>query len=294
MRSTQRVSGIQTLDLDPAIGGSSSSTRGCNLVFPSGADPRAAGISYQGGALASGAAIQLIFWGSFWTDSATSPGTITEAIQTLVDSSYFFPLKQYNVDPGPLGRSLIVTSPAPPSTINSGDVTDLLWDLIGDQFPEPDEDGGHNIYVVFLPEGARGLPDSSSGAHSSTWRIDLDPLPEVHVAWYAWIGFSAGLAGITTSVSHEVVEAYTNPEPNGGWVAFPDPGESEIADLCNGSEGTLDGIGVVSYFSKFDNACVIPRGRSLRLFLAVKGIDGANGIRAHVPPGICLREFLTS
>lgn len=235
-----------------------------------------------------------MFWGDVWNSTATtrSAADIVGAIQNLVDSPYFFALKQYNVDPGSLGRALVVTSPAPPASIGTDDVPNMLWSLIGDIFPNPDQEGGHNIYVVLLPPGAPG-PDGSESAHTDTTHFVLDRLPKWHRAWYAWIGIPGVFAvdDVTTSVSHEVVETYTNPKPNTGW--FVSTGDSEIVDVCEFlGEGPVNGVTVVPYFSKFDNACIIPRGRSVRLFLAVKGIAAANGLRVHVPPGTCLREFL--
>lgn len=268
-------------------------TRGCNTNFPV-SQFLADGLNYEGGALASGAAIQLIFWGAVWNDPATMPrpGTVTAAVQTLVNSSYFFPLKQYRVDPGPLGKSLIVESPSPGGTVSTDDIKSLLWDLIGDQFPEPDEDGGHNIYVVFLPPKT-GIPDEGESAHGATWHVDP---PKVHWAWYAWIDCTGGLEAITTNLSHELVEAYTDPEPNSGWVirGGADSAMSEIGDMCETFTGSIDGVAVKAYFSRFDNACVIPGGLSVRLLIHVKGIDGAKGIRAHLPPGVCLRAFLST
>lgn len=282
-------------DLDSAGDDSMPNCTGCNQSSPA-IQLFADELSYEGGALASGAAIQLIFWGSVWNDPTTSPrpGEIIAAVQNLVDSAYFFPLKQYGVDPGPLGKSLIVTSPSPGGVVSSGDITSLLWDLIGDKFPEPDEPGGHNIHVVFLPPNT-GLPDpTEESAHGSTWHIVL---PKVHTAWYVWIDCTGGLEATTTNLSHELVEAYTDPEPNSGWVVNggADSALSEIGDICEQvPASTVNGVMVKFYFSRFNNACIIPCGLSVRMLLQFKGIDGALGIRAHLPPGACLREFLTS
>jgi hypothetical protein len=296
-RPSRRVTGLQTRDLESS-GPSDSKTRGCNTTF---ASPGHLGqeLGYQGGALASGAAIQLIFWGSVWNDPATSPrpNEVAAAVQTLLNSSYFFGLKQYGVDQGPLGKTLIVTSPEPPAQISSEDITGLLWDMIGDKFPEPDEAGGHNIYVFFLPPHA-GLPESFYAAHSNTTHYDF-PF-KVHRAWYVWIGWASGLDPIMTSLTHEVVEAYTNPENSGWMIPNTDPAVSEIADICAEHTGSIDGVPVTSYFSFADsrqtpdNACIIPGGKSVRIFLQIRGIDATNGIRDHVPPGTCLRQFLES
>jgi hypothetical protein len=286
---------LKSLDFGDPID-SSASARGCSEVFPPAGTALflADAIQYQGGAVANGASIQLIFWGSFWKDPTVSPqpAEVRAAVQMLLDSPYFFPLKQYGVTPGPLGKTLIVIKPAPPGNVSYSDITDMLWDLIGDKFPNPDEPGGNNIYVVFLPKGV-GLPEQAGGAHSDTTHYDF-PF-KIHRAWYAWIGFAGSLDGIITTVTHEIVEAFTNPEPNHGWVnPNTDPAISEIADVCAFFSGTANGVFVAPYFSKFDNACIIPRGRSLRLFLSTKGMNGTNGIRNHLPPGMCVRAFMAT
>jgi hypothetical protein len=272
---------------------------GCMLATPP--LPNAHEISYQGGPLANGAPVQLLFWGDVWADPATSPsaGDITAAMQTMVEGSYLFPLKQYGVSSGPFNEPRIVTSPAPGATISADDLHDMLWSLAGHTFPYPDQDGGRNLYVVVLPPGARGLPDDSEAAHSSTWRIVFEgAIPRVVNLWYAWTGVTPQFSvdQITGDLSHEIAEAYTNPEPNGGWVIgnSDDPGETEIADLCEdiAVDGEVDGVRVAPYYSKINNACILPTARSVRLFLTIKGIDGTNGIRSHVSPGTSLRQFL--
>jgi hypothetical protein len=147
-RPSRRAAGQQLRDSNSTL----IPSRGCSSVIDDALTTElAAGLSYQGGALASGAAIQLIFWGSVWNDPATSPrpNEVAAAVQTLLNSSYFFGLKQYGVDQGPLGKTLIVTSPEPPAQISVNlqfdDITDLLWDMIGDKFPQPEEVGGNNI-----------------------------------------------------------------------------------------------------------------------------------------------------
>jgi len=281
-------------DLDLTEDDSSTACLACNQSFFVDSF-LASQLSYQGGDLASGAALQLIFWGPEWTDPKTDPsaGAVTAAVQTLVNSAYFYPLKQYGVNPGPLGQHFIVTSPAPGSSVSDGDITGLLWDLIGDQFPEPDEPGGNNIYVVLLPPGT-GLPDPTvESSHGATWHIVV---PKFHWAWYAWIACTGGLDATMTNLSHEVVEAYTDPHPDSGWVVNggADPAMSEIADLCEEYSGSVNGVQVKAYYSRFNNACIVPCALSVRMLLNVKGIDPTNGIRSQLPPGACLREFLMS
>ena len=66
-----------------------------------------------------------------------------------------------------------------------------------------------------------------------------------------------------------------------GWVIgnSDDPEDSEIGDLCEdiAVAGEVDGVRVAPYYSKLNNACILPTARSVRLFLTIKGIDGTNG-----------------
>src|SRR5580658_9292773 len=59
-------------DLDTTEDDSWSGCPGCNQSFPA-IQFLADQLAYQGGDLASGAALQLIFWGPAWTDPKTSP-----------------------------------------------------------------------------------------------------------------------------------------------------------------------------------------------------------------------------
>jgi hypothetical protein len=176
-----------------------------------------------------------------------------------------------------------------------------LWDLVGGKFPLPDQPGGRNIYVVFLPSTTTSTPTPGyNSAHNQTWHIHVDlPFDPVDVEWvyYAWIGPAGGLDAATYDFSHEVVETYTNPDTHDddGWVINFGSDPQELADVCATTQaGTIDGVTVTPYFSRFDNACIIPGGESLRLFLSTKTVNGATCLRRLLPPGECLREWMNS
>lgn len=107
-------------------------------------------------AKASGARVELLFWGDFWrTALKPSVSDITQAVSDVISSPYLSELQQYGIGSITLGRATIVLQPGPNSpTYSSEDVKDMVWDLIdGDVFPEPDEDGGKIAYLVFAPPG---------------------------------------------------------------------------------------------------------------------------------------------
>src|SRR5262249_3874592 len=85
---------------------------------------------------------------------------------------------------------------------------------------------------------------------------------------YAWFANSGRLGQITGIMSHEAVEAATDPEGTGflgvegtctgaGWC--------EIADIC-GSTGVMNGVTVQSYWSNRTGSCIVPSPSSVRPF----------------------------
>ncbi len=128
------------------------------------------------------------------------------------------------------------------------------------------------------------------GSHSSFWSgslIDND------TAWYAWVG-SNSLSQMTSTFCHELAEMCTDPEPPTGWsIPGGPPACSEIGDICNGQDAPLNGVTVESYWSVFDNACLIPTAWSLRRTLAGAGKKlGGKGLTSVQKPIPSLNQFV--
>jgi hypothetical protein len=82
----------------------------------------------------------------------------------------------------------------------------------------------------------------------------------VHYAW-ALQSQTGGngltpLDNLTWTISHELLEACTDPEPPSGYV-FQGP---EICDIAAGLHGTEQGIVLTSYYSYRDRAFKTPPG----------------------------------
>jgi hypothetical protein len=63
---------------------------------------------------------------------------------------------------------------------------------------------------------------------------------------------------VTRRLSHEVVEACTDPEDDGWTIDGRSPPDDEIADVCQNTFGPVNGVMVQGYCSQRDRACVIP------------------------------------
>jgi hypothetical protein len=260
-------------------------------------------LTNNGGSTASETPIQLIFWGSAWNEATTSPsaGEIISAVQSILVGPYLSALRQYGIKRSPLGGAIVVSDPGPPyppETFTDENVGDLIWTLIdNDHFPEPDEAGGGNLYLVIMPPNTKydsggGIP--ANGAHSVAYDYDF-PGGYTH-AVIAWIGNSS-IDGMTSTLSHELVEMYTDPDPDEpAWTVDGEPDQvNEIGDICTGLSLKLNGVLVQSYYSQFDNQCWIATSYSVRRILKWAGItlDG-KGLRSLQSPIPSLKNLLAS
>lgn len=255
-------------------------------------------LTNNGGATVSAAPVQLIFWGSDW-DKATATPSVDQIVRAVLDilaGPYMSALRQYGIKCSSFGGAFVVTSPPPPflpHTFDDGDVNDLIWELIDEgHFPEPDESGGRNLYFVMMPAFTQYGPGGAAGAHGIAWDYDL--LFDYDKAYVAWIGHY-GLGTMTSVFTHELAEMCTDPEGDGWTVSGQPIDTSEIGDICNNINRKLNNVLVESYWSRIDNACLIPTSFSVRRTLQWANItlngSGLRSLQASIPS---LKAFLCS
>jgi hypothetical protein len=280
----------QLLDSSPFPGNSTSSA----WTFAPLGDLNKTPLEYGNGAIASGAPVQLIFWGSSWTLPNTDPSAVEfiAAVQTILGGPFQSGLRQYGVKPSFYRGAKIVTAPDPPAQYSPGDITDMVWSLIDDgHFPEPDEDGGRIVYIVVMPPNTLQKDLGDSGAHSAPTDVDFLDID------YAWVGYvyNSTLDDMTSVFCHELVETLTDPEPYGGWHTEPHAdGQGEIGDLCFLWTVKHEGINYQAYYSKLDSECIVPVAYSLRRFVSSMGINPATGLRQFGPADGRLRAWISS
>jgi hypothetical protein len=215
-------------------------------------------VTNHGGPQIVTADIELIFWGSRWSN-ATLPAAadVTAAVKDILSGPYLSQMAQYGFQSLHLRGITYLTSPDPPTNYTGDDVTARVWDLIGsDQFPEPDEPGGRILYMFIMPPGTTP-PPGLRGAHGDDWHNDI-PL-DIDRIWYGWTSYGT-LDRITEVFGHELVESITNPEPDSpGWTMNRSlNGGNEIGDACNHTVDFLHGVDMQAYWSQAYRACVLP------------------------------------
>ena len=255
---------------------------GLDVTFPPIGQCPSTAFTFNGGAIGTADPVQLLFWGSIWQTllDPSNPGqllfnTFTAAVKSILAGPYMSGLLQYGVSRCSFGNAQVINSNPPflPNTFTDQTVQTLMQNLI-DQgtFPEPDEPGGRNLYFVMMPPNTQYQPPpgqpAARGAHSSfSSGSSIDP----DNVWLAWVG-SNSLSQMTSTFCHELVEMCTDPEPpSSWWINGANPACAEIGDVCNNQNNPLNGVTVQSYFSVFDNVCLIPTAWSLRRTLAAAG-----------------------
>jgi hypothetical protein len=221
----------------------------------------------SGGPVIRNVDVQLVFWGKEWgTAPPVAPGDIQNRVNSILNSPYLSKLTQYGCSgTGRIRGTTFVTDQDPPNPFNDSNVQTFITGLIDNEvLPEPDEDW--DLFVcVFMPTYANYGPGGASGAHSAVVWSDYDLFDvdndRVRLAWIGNPGGAGAVDAITTTFSHELVEACTDPETtaNPTWRQTPCsvPTQCEIGDVCS-SVARIYGVQVQAYWSQADSSCVIP------------------------------------
>jgi hypothetical protein len=101
--------------------------------------------------------------------------------------------------------------------------------------PEPDDDNPPALYAVFQPNRVNGNRvdlQGLQGFHNTETQLDNRWF---HDGFVAWTGNNGTRQFISSTFSHELVEALTDPD-GGGWQIEPRSrfNWNEICDVCNG------------------------------------------------------------
>ncbi|HEY3413854.1 MAG TPA: hypothetical protein VGM51_12500 [Armatimonadota bacterium] len=204
----------------------------------------AGNLSYHGGRVLHHPRVHMLYWHDNWDGIHTDPlfkrANIDAWVQSFMSGNFWDTAGQYNVHSGSLqtsnGPSILTLVTDPGSTTNSLFIH--LWltaevEIPGTGVPYPCDDD--DVYVVLIPKGTQidnifnHTCDSFGAYHLFApivippFACDLDPLPKGQTAPYVVIpvdcatkapgpnGFYNDFDGLTALLSHEIVEAATDP-----------------------------------------------------------------------------------
>jgi Ca2+-binding RTX toxin-like protein len=221
------------------------------------------------GTLAWGLPLYTIYWGSWWTTNSDGRALQTQ-IQNSINpifwnSGYLDGLYQYGVyyraGVPSAGTVEVNDTTNPPTNFSQAKIEGVVSNAI-DKLGLPEEDDKPNggLYLVFTPPG---ITDSSGdlGYHSSITNNGLFD----HDTWhYAWVGDFGGLNSVTNTLSHEVIEAMTDPNGDATQVYPLYPNKlDEVADNeAQQYSAFINGYQVQSFWSNSDGLYAVYDGNS--------------------------------
>ncbi len=230
---------------------------------PGIAAPPAAQLTYRGGPLLDAVKVFTIFWGQAWQTAPNSglAGQVNQFFRFVVSSALIDQLAEYSV-PGQairhgsfLGTVTITQPPLSDSVTDAAIQKTLQQEIKSDpSLPQPD---ANTLYFIYLPPGTAVVQGASRscqvfcGYHDtfgSGIYYAVMPFPNCT----GCLGGLTDLDALTSTSSHELCEAITDPVPGQGWY---DDAHGEIGDICSWQTRKLGNYTVQLEWSNQDGLC---------------------------------------
>jgi hypothetical protein len=219
---------------------------------------------YRSGPLITAVEVFTIFWGSAWQQepSAGILAQMNQFFDFVLTSSLMDQLSEYNVAGQSIGHgkrtgSITLATPAPPASVTDQAIQQLLQKEISSNaaFPQP---SANTLYFLFAPPGTTVVQGGSSSCQQFCGYHDaigsgifyaVMPFPDCA----GCLGGVAQIDALTSTSSHELCEAITDPIPGQGWY---DDANGEIGDICAWKSKKLGNFSVQLEWSNRANKCV--------------------------------------
>ena len=220
-------------------------------------------LTYRNGPLLSAVEVFTIFWGAAWqTTQAALAKQINEFFDFVLASKLIDQLAEYSVPAHAIGHgkrtgTITVTQPQPRRTVHDAGLQHMLQNEIahnqGVPHPTP-----NTLYFVYTPPGVRIVQGGAAsctafcGYHndiSGTVFYAAMPYP----GCTGCLGNLTVLDALTSTSSHELCEAITDPIPGQGWY---DDNNGEIGDICAWQTKPLGAYTVQLEWSNHAGRCI--------------------------------------
>lgn len=222
----------------------------------------AAQLTYRNGPLLTAVQVFTIFWGSAWQQAANASlmTKINPFFDFILTSQLMDQLGEYSVAGKTIGHGSRIGTTVLPTPVLGSSVDDsaiqqmLQQEISAGTLPAT---SANTLYFVFLPDGVTVTQGGSAscqvfcGYHESFGN-------NVYYAVMPYPGCSGCTGGIavfdalTSTTSHELCEAITDPVPGQGWY---DDSNGEIGDICAWKTRKLGGYTIQLEWSNQAGAC---------------------------------------
>jgi hypothetical protein len=218
---------------------------------------------YRGGPLLTNVQVFAIFWGKAWQSAANSSlaTRMNDFFDFILTSKLIDQLSEYDVPGQSIGHgtrtgSTIYTTSEPGKSVSDATIQEMLQtEIASGIFPAS---SSHSLYFVFLPPGTQVEQGGSKSCQTFCGYHDAtsDNIFYAVMPYPGCSGCNGGVTipdALTSTSSHELCEAITDPIPGKGWY---DDSNGEIGDICAWKTKTLDGYTVQLEWSNTADACV--------------------------------------
>ena len=194
-------------------------------------------LTYRGGPLLANVEVVSVYWGAQWRDEplASFARRLDGFLDFVLTSELMDQLAEYSVEGGAIGHgkrigsSVLEDVPTDP-VLSDGQLRDGLQSSLP-LLPPPNANA---LYAIFLPPNVAVVMGGSRSCQAFCGYHDaIDD--EIFYAVLPYPGCPGCLGGddefdaLTSTTSHELAEAITDPIPGTGWY---DDAHGEIADIC--------------------------------------------------------------
>jgi hypothetical protein len=221
-------------------------------------------LTYRNGPLLTAVQVFTIFWGSAWQQTAQSAmvSKVNQFFDFILASPLIDQLAEYSVPGKTIGHgkhigTITITTPQLKSSVSDAAIQHMLQQEIASN-PAVPHPTPNTLYFVYLPPGVRVVQGGSAscqafcGYHNDiSGQIFYAAMPYPGCA-----GCTGGLSPIdalTSTSSHELCEAITDPIPGQGWY---DDANGEIGDICAWKTKQVGQFTVQLEWSNKKNLCV--------------------------------------
>ena len=234
--------------------------RPAGVAAPAAAPPQ---LTYRGGPLLTSVQVFTVFWGQAWnspplSDTATQ---LNGFFDYILSSPLIDQLAEYNVSGMTIGHgqrtgTAVATSPASRRTTSDTAIQHMLQHQITTNatFPQP---SANTLYFVYMPPGVSVVQGGSRSCQAFCgYHNDINgqifyaamPYPNCN----GCLGSLSAFDALTSTSSHELCEAITDPIPGRGWY---DDNNGEIGDICAWQIKSLGAYKVQQEWSNASNQC---------------------------------------
>ena len=221
-------------------------------------------LTFRGGPLLTSAEVFTVFWGPSWSSPPLSEtaAQLNAFFDFILTSPLIDQLAEYNVNGMAIGHgqrtgTAVVTSPASRRTTSDTAIQHMLQLQIATNvtFPQP---SANTLYFVYLQPGTSVVQGGDRSCQAFCgYHNDING--QIFYAVMPYPGCSGCLGelnvfdALTSTSSHELCEAITDPIPGHGWY---DDNNGEIGDICAWKVKSVGDYQVQQEWSNANKRCL--------------------------------------